>query len=358
MVDEGLGALELERFSADDALRALEAHVRTRWLLRQGIARRLRVESFEPTGAFDVVFASWVEERGTARAERPYRGGAVDGPERGAAPDPWAVELARPPVWTAERRELPLPHTEEVRECGDCGGDGRVRCSSCGGDGRVACSWCGGSGSVTRTRTVTSTDANGHTTTSTESYSESCSCIGGTVTCSSCGGDGRVTCGSCEGEGRLVHFVRLDVVWRQHVTRQVLEKTDLPDNLVPKARGVAVVDEEAPRVEAAAGGAGPGPYREGGGRVNPEVNAAANELIAGHVFPAAVRPHRQRLLVRAVPVYEARYAWRDGGRRFWVFGTDRKVHAPEFPVSVGRIGLLVAAVLALVGGAIALVLIR
>jgi hypothetical protein len=83
--------------------------------------------------------------------------------------------------------------------------------------------------------------------------------------------------------------------------------------------------------------------------VNADVEAAANALIALHVFPENEKLHGQRLVVRAVPVYEGRYRWGKEMRSFWVFGTDRRVHAPRYPLSRWRVGGAVLGVVAVPG---------
>jgi hypothetical protein len=191
---------------------------------------------------------------------------------------------------------------------------------------------------------VTETDAQGHTTTRTEHYTESCSSCGGggRVTCSTCGGDGRVTCSTCDGRRQLRHFVQLNIRFWTWQNSEQLEKTALPDELVGRASGIAVLHEEDARVEPGRGVEGAGPYRGGALRVNAEVEAAANRLIASHRVQASDRLHRQRLVVRAVPVHEARYRWGKEVRSFWVYGTDQQVHAPSFPRSPWRVGGAIA----------------
>ncbi|KAJ7394744.1 hypothetical protein OS493_000575 [Desmophyllum pertusum] len=41
----------------------------------------------------------------------------------------------------------------------------------------------------------------------------------------------------------------------------------------------------------------------------------------------------QRQTLRAVPVSEVKYEWKDTSTRFWVFGLDHKVYAPDYPNS-------------------------
>jgi hypothetical protein len=56
-----------------------------------------------------------------------------------------------------------------------------------------------------------------------------------------------------------------------------------------------------------------------------------------------------------VPVYEARYRWEKGTRRFWVFGRDERVHAPKYPLSLARVGLAAGGVVAAIGAVCAAV---
>jgi hypothetical protein len=326
----------------DQARDALETWVRsTRWK-RRGLSRALVIDAFEHSGAEHVIFQSFVEGRGTVETHEPYRGGDVDGPERGSAPDAWQISVATPAMWSDTRGSYEVPHTAVVRTCHGCGGRGEVRCGTCGGDGRVSCSSCGGSGSVTTTTTTTSTDANGNTSSSTYMTTSSCTwCSGsGTVQCSHCSGSGRVTCGTCSGACNLKHYRRLDVGFRTHTTEKILEKTDLPDHLVATVTGTLELAEEDERIEPKAGGGGP--FR-GATRVTEEVNAAANELIAAHVFEGQ-KLHRQKLVVRGVPVHEARYRWGKKTRRFWVYGLERAIHAPDFPISRHRVASLIGAI--------------
>jgi len=342
--------------TVEEARARLEAHVRTTRWGRRDLAAKLEIASFERSGAFDVVFQSFIERRGTEQTHEGYFGGAVDGPENGPAPAPWDIPMQMPKLFTVDLHQaVRVPHTDRIAPCHGCGATGRVTCSSCGGDGRVSCSSCGGSGSVTQWRTVTETDSQGNTSTRSESYSSTCSyCSGsGQVRCSTCGGDGRITCPTCSGACRLRHFVRMHVRWLTQSNSQPIEKTDLPDELVGLAGGDVILHEEEERIEQGAAGEGAGPYRGPAVRVNAEVAAAANKLIQMHRFEAGVKLHRQRLVVRAVPGYEARYRWGKETRAFWVYGTDQQVHAPKFPLSPWRVGGAVVGGLSVPGAIVA-----
>lgn len=329
-----------DELTIDEAREILEGHVRTTTWGWRGLSKRLPIESFERSGAFDVIFSSFTETRGTRMTHRPYRGGDIDGPDRGQAPGPWEIPIALPGTFIDEERVLTVPHTEVVKTCYTCNGQGIVTCSRCGGSGRNQCSSCGGRGRVSKTRTVTETDYQGNSRTRTESYTETCStCDGdGQVTCGTCAGSGRVTCGTCDGCCRIVHYQELHVRWATRTNSTQIEGTGLPDELIGFAEGIAVLLEEEAVIEQGRGAEGGGPYRGGNVRVNAAVEAAANELIARHTFAAGDKLHLQRLIVRAVPVYEGRYRFRKEERSFWIYGTDRNVHAPRYPLSPLRVG--------------------
>ncbi len=344
---------EASELSLDAAREALELHVRTTTWLRRDLSRTLPIESFARSGSFHVVFKSFTEKRDTGPAHVAFWGGAIDGPENGRAPAAWDIHVDVPGTFINQDHREPIPHTDVVKTCHGCQGSGRVTCDNCGGDGRVRCPRCGGDGRVSRTRTLTRTNAQGQSETYTESYTEQCGNCGGDgqVTCATCDGSGRVTCPTCGGATRLKHYRELHVAWKTHTADHIIEKTDLPDELIQGAVGLVIHSEQDARLEPMTGGAG-GPYR-GGGRVNAEVNEVANRLISSHSFPGGVKLHCQALVVRAVPVYEARYRWGKGQRRFWVYGTDQQVHAPEYPLSLVRLGAAIGIPVAAVGGVLA-----
>ncbi|MBI5533165.1 MAG: hypothetical protein HY898_10640 [Deltaproteobacteria bacterium] len=340
----------MAEFTVDDARAVLESHVRTTRWLRRGIAAKLPIDSFAGSGAFHVIFQSFTEERRTYPSHVPFHGQIIDGPENGAPPRAWDILVQVPGTFINQNVTLEVPHTASVKTCHGCDGSGQNTCGTCGGRGQNTCGRCNGRGHTHESRTITKTDSQGNTTTTTEHYDERCwTCSGsGHVTCGPCGGTGRITCSTCSGHGKLKHFTELLVEWKTHSSERVLEKSDLPDDLVAGAQGSVVHEEEDAVVEQRAGGGG-GPYR-GDVRVNSEVHDAANKLIAGHRFGTGVKLHRQKLVVRGVPVFEAHYRWGKAQRRFWVFGLDRQVHAPNYPLSIVRIASACTAVAAFIGG--------
>ncbi len=346
----------MANYTVEDAREALERHVRTTRWLRRGLAKKLDITSFETSGAFHVVFQSFTERRTKSAAFEAYWNQSIDGPENGPEPDVWDLSVPVPGWFINQSIALEVPHTATVRTCHVCGGGGEVRCDGCNGLGRNTCLRCGGDGRVTAQRMVTSRDSQGNTTTRWESYTTTCATCGGDgrVTCGTCGGTGWVTCSTCTGARRLKHFRRMDVTWTTHTSEHIIEKSDLPDELVSDARGTVLLQEEENIIRPQAEGGG-GPFR-GAMRVNPDVHRAANQLIERHRFPDE-KLHRQRLTVRGVPVHEASYAWGKETRRFWVVGLDEQVHAPRYPLSVIRLSLAAGVPCAVLVGVMCLLMV-
>jgi hypothetical protein len=167
---------------------------------------------------------------------------------------------------------------------------------------------------------------------------ERCSCGNGTVGCNGCAGNGRVVCDDCEGSGQVKTFTLLTVRFHCERQGQVLDPTDVPDELFYKLSGEAAVDEEKLRIE------DPPP-------VTPEVDRATRALLqeSQAVNEDEARVLLQRLHVEKVPVHEVRYTYAGKEHRLWVCGKERAVHAAGAPWRSGQMILVV-------GGAVGLVL--
>lgn len=326
-----------------EARDALERWVRTTGWRRRGLAARLEVVAFRDVGAFDVTLESLTEERTVSEASRPYRGESVDGASLGAPPDASEIRVAAPSDLTNGSHVGAIPHTEEVRTCARCEGRGETSCDQCAGTGRVRCTTCGGDGRVVRAKPATRY-VDGRMKTRVEMGPEPCvSCGGdGLVRCVACGLDGIATCRECDGQKQVVSFQQLRVVWKCHVARRVLEQTALPDDLLRNASGELAYEETEPAIDVVHDGGG-GPFRGARTRVNALVNDAINELLVSQQPPPGARLLKQRVIVRSVPVDEVTYRWAGATRAFWVYGTERWVHAPDFPVSIVRVGVVAIA---------------
>ena len=110
---------------------------------------RLQIDAIQTESSYAVRLSSQYEDRSISQAKRPYPGGAVD--DRGTPPRPWDIAVQRPDKFEDRTEHVPVPHTESIHTCSDCGGAGRVTCSQCHGWGQVNCTLCSGRGYRERT---------------------------------------------------------------------------------------------------------------------------------------------------------------------------------------------------------------
>ncbi len=306
--------MDAVEMTEDLARGLLEEHVHgTRWG-RRGLAESLKIKRFEEVGASHVSFQRFVERRSAREGERPHFGGAVRGPDDGVPP---ALEsIAVPPIdpFLDQVRAFEIPFTARVETCPNCRGTGELGpCSVCTRRGGLAEALIG---------------------------------------CQHCGGTSREPCLRCARNGAVVHFRELVVDCSTRSATAQLAAEGAPAHLVPLAQGatsLAVEDDvlDVRQVLAQGGSA----YR-GGGRLSPRVAAAVEELMGPAALPAGERLLRQRLVVRTIPIHVGTYEWGGRERRFWMLGADPIVHAPDYPVSWGRVGAAAVGAVTAVAGAL------
>jgi hypothetical protein len=112
--------------------------------------------------------------------------------------------------------------------------------------------------------------------------------------------------------------------------------------LIANAPETEVATEEGEALKVRVGSEG-GPFR-GGERlsINAEVDEATNEMLSAHAFGGQTRVLRQRLSVRAIPLFEIPYEAGGEKQKLWIFGADQQVYAPKFALSRPRMGVATA----------------
>ncbi|XP_022088517.1 protein SSUH2 homolog isoform X2 [Acanthaster planci] len=272
-------------------------------------AKNMTISKIIPTHALHYQLETFNEARSTSRKFKPYSGGFVDGPENGPAPPPWSIACKPDQLFFTHKKNLEVPHTSIIKICHRCCGCGFVMCGRCRGRGRVRCSSCHGSGRRTVHRDG-------------KSQRVSCTwCHGsGRRRCTRCGGDGRVTCPTCTGYRQLRHFILLTVSYVNNLEDYILERSDMPDELIRNVSGQTVFQQTLPFVW---------PISQ---YPVQEVNQNSIRLVDKHrsAWPNALTL-QQRQTLRSVPVTEAHYDWKDISTRFWVYGFEHEVHAPDYP---------------------------
>lgn len=272
-------------------------------------AKEMQITKTITITALHYKLETFTESRSTKKKKKPYKGGFVDGPENGPAPGPWQMKCEPKKMFKDDKIKKEVPHTAKVKKCKDCKGKGYETCDECDGWGKEECNHCDGSA------VCMIPDLEGNETEGPCPY-----CLGGYKMCLECGGDGRCTCDDCDGYGRLKCFIQLKVKYNNHDDDYVIETTDLPDHLVTKVGGIPLFQHEAPLVWPIAGY----PLQE--------MNDNSAKMIDTHTrkWPTELIL-RQKHVLRGVPVTEVHYKWGDVNSRFWVYGTEKKVYAPDYP---------------------------
>jgi hypothetical protein len=279
---------------------------------------KIFIDRVVPAYSYNVRLRTQYEERALAPVSVPYHGQPLD--DRGVPPDPWEIPVPRPNEFQERTETIAVPHTDRVSLCPQCAGVGHIACSRCHAGGQVTCPHCGGRGFQDSVQPRPTQDAAGKPTTQMVSVRSDCPhCFHGQVTCSACSGNGRVTCPSCEGTGNVRTFDQLTVQFRNATQLELLDPTDVPDELLSETKGDAIFSKRAARIDASPG-------------MPAQVEATSRTLLQkSHTFDERdTRLLFQDLVVERIAVHEVVYTYAGVERRLWIYA-DGQVHAPDAP---------------------------
>ncbi|KAK3101238.1 hypothetical protein FSP39_002029 [Pinctada imbricata] len=295
----------------DSARQALVEYVTAQCCWGTGAAKKLTIKNMVSSTSYHYILETFTEGRKLQNVHEPFTGQPIDGPQNGPAPGPWDIPALAKALFENEIRYIEVPHTAYVKTCHRCEGCGFLTCGSCGGRGRKRCGSCGGRGRKRRRRrrgdrwvTVSVTCFSCHGT--------------GKRTCGRCSGTGRVTCSTCQGHCQLKWYTRLEVKWENIIDNHVVEKTELPDELILQAQGSNAFQDTQPRLPPIV------TFPE------PEINMASSRLLNAHQF-GHLRNLMQRQTIRMVPVTQVYTLCKDKEMQFIVFGLENQVYAPDYP---------------------------
>ncbi|XP_039252690.2 protein SSUH2 homolog [Styela clava] len=310
MVEAKVDTSKMPTISDDEARDALLVLVNKSACWGAGAAKKMKLKDMIATNAYHYTLETYTEGRTTKYAQTPFRGGYVDGPENGQAPLPWEISCNSTALFKTEQHKIPVPHTEVVKTCNCCWGRGFNRCTRCHGRGNVRCSFCHGSG----TRHVHNSDGHSH-------HAQCTSCHGrGRKRCITCHGSGCVLCIVCAGYGNVKQFIQLTVLFTNRLSDHIVERTDLPNELIRNVQGDEIFQQTYPRVS---------PIEN---FFETEINQRSLQLVNTHAssWPAE-RILQQRHVLRSVPVHECHFEFKDKPGRFWVYGHQREVYTTDYP---------------------------
>nr|KAG5711286.1 hypothetical protein BaRGS_005983 [Batillaria attramentaria] len=294
----------------EDAREALLQHVAEHCCYGKGAATQMTFRELKSSSAFHYTLETFTESRSTCWAYEPYKGQDIDGPERGHAPGPWNIQATPPNLFKPSKLDVEVPHTASVKPCHNCYARGYTRCFRCHGRGReISIDF------------IQKTPFTGilYEFKFKLKYKE----MGFTVLpflCYTCNGFGQVDCAVCKTRGNLKCYIKLTIMWKNHMKDHIVERTALPDHLIRTVSGQVAFEEQQPRVW---------PINH---FPDQEVNTASKAIVTeqSRAYPTE-RVLMQRHRVRIVPVTLAYYTWNDKPGSFFVYGFEKKVHAPDYP---------------------------
>ncbi|XP_061187106.1 protein SSUH2 homolog [Saccostrea echinata] len=138
--------------------------------------------------------------------------------------------------------------------------------------------------------------------------------------CELCLGTGRKVCTECEGYKEIKTYTEMTILFKNHVSRHILDYSDMPRHLLKKVNGNMEFQQVLNQVSPITS------YP-----VN-EVNNISTIIVNEHkeAFPNG-NILKQRQQLRAVPVTEVHYTWENEQGCYWIYGLEREVYAPEYP---------------------------
>ncbi|XP_076448569.1 protein SSUH2 homolog [Babylonia areolata] len=288
--------------------RVVTEHVNSDCCLGKDPINTMVIDSVTPSNAFTYTLETYVEKRKAGYEYKPYKGGDIDDPSRGRAPECWELKVSPKEFFKDQTEKEEVPHTSTVRTCHHCLGMGFVRCGSCRGWGSHVCPQCSG---VISMETGEGTEG------------PMCSgCNDSHLSpCLRCGGEGRVLCPACDGYRAIRCFIQIKIKFKTYKEQFVKEDTALPDNLIKEVKGVTVFEQTnqklCPLTEFSIA----------------EIAAKSQQFFSKHQLELLDKKRllQQRQKLVAVPVAEVAVTWKDQPGRFWVYGKENKLYLPDYP---------------------------
>ncbi|XP_032795927.2 protein SSUH2 homolog isoform X5 [Daphnia magna] len=302
---------DLPPVSEVDARNALLGMVTEHCCWGRSAARHMSIGKILSSSAFHYEIQTFTEKRETSWAFMPHGGGEVDGPRCGPAPRPWDIPADPTDLFRSEMKVLQVPHTASVKTCHRCRGAGSLLCQECHGKGWTRCLSCHGDG--------WGSDSAGNKERC--FFCQSSTHGRGRQDCLKCNAKGRVACPPCDSYGQIRCYISLTITWKANTSEHIVAKcSSLPEDLIRQVSGQVVYEEEGPRIP---------PLNH---FADPTINLASTQLVLNHnrQWPDQ-RILAQRQQVRMVPVTEVHYTWKRRTGKFYLYGYEHKVYAPDYP---------------------------
>lgn len=149
-----------------------------------------------------------------------------------------------------------------------------------------------------------------------------------------------MNCATCQGHGQIRCYIQLSITWKTNTAEHIIERLDLPVDLIRDVSGQVAYEEEASRVKSIdAFGEDLGIKEASTSLVFNHLNSFSDHKVIRqrhqvyHRFPPqkvnlSILPVFQ---VRIVPVTKVTYEWKGKAHVFFVYGYENKSYVPNYP---------------------------
>ncbi|KAL8597496.1 hypothetical protein ACOMHN_047723 [Nucella lapillus] len=227
----------VEVVGEDECRRIITEHVQSDCCLGKEPINTMIINNVKPSNAYRYTLESFVEKRKVGYEYKPYKGGEIDDPSHGRAPESWEMKVKVKEFFKDDHEKEEVPHTSSVRTCHHCIGLGYVRCHVCKGWCSHVCRQC--SGFTSMVEGGEGAEGVAMCSACNDTHHESCV---------RCGGDGRIACPACDGYRAIRCFIQLKVKFKTYKEEYVKEDTALPDHLIKETKGVTVFEQTHEKV--------------------------------------------------------------------------------------------------------------
>lgn len=283
-------------------------------------ARTWKIHSVEDCNVYVGTLETFVEEREVITETEPYRGGNIDGKEKGPELGVWELDLRSefPVLFTSHKESrAKVPHSESVEKCSDCAGRGDIVCAQCNADQDPGfykeiqmspCAACYGRGLIAH--------KDGSDTLCVK-------CNGkGKIPCATCGSRGLVKCPKCQGSGSLLTRKIAVVRWDTHGARKLNATSgaaSVPDDVFHRAKGIQLCNTQAYHCT-------PAFFAD-----SFFLNQFSSEVISERPpIPPSARVICERHTISVIPVTRVTMVHRGQTFSFYIIGFGREVYLKDY----------------------------
>ncbi|XP_034552140.1 protein SSUH2 homolog [Notolabrus celidotus] len=297
---------DLVSVSKEDAQRALMQYAAEKHCRSKRPAEECVITNTESFNTHRYRLETFTETRTRRATTTSYYGQLIDNDGQ-PPPEIWEMQVETPPFFQDGNQIIEIPNTTTKQDCSRCDWDGNSSCHICTGSGRSVCQVCGGAGSV-----------------SYGSNRRTCSGCGGMRrrSCWKCSGSGKVTCRTCEGNKKVVISINLVVDWKNNIVEEVVgQSSGLQMSQLDEVSGKELFSHADHRVTVITNFPQPG------------VVQASERLLKEHrdKFQQTTRVLQQRQTIEELPITKVTYQWRGKSHVFFVYGTEQRVSAEDYP---------------------------